>query len=83
MEGEKLDFWSLKEIIFEKPDPDTFRGLSLAYEAGRAGGSTPCVFNAANERAVAKFLAQEIPYLEITDIIESAMGHHIRIEEPS
>ena len=81
--GERLDFWSLKEIIFEKPDPDTFRGLSLAYEAGRAGGSTPCVFNAANERAVAKFLAQEIPYLEITDIIESAMGHHIRIEEPS
>ena len=81
--GERLDFWSLQEIIFEKPDPDTFRGLSLAYEAGRAGGSTPCVFNAANERAVAKFLAQEIPYLEITDIIESAMGHHIRIEEPS
>ena len=56
--GERLDFWKLTEISFEKPDPENFRGLALAYEAGRAGGSLPVVFNAANEFAVAEFLPQ-------------------------
>lgn len=83
MGGARLDFWQLREITFEKPDFETFRGLSLAYEAGKAGGSMPVVLNAANELAVAKFLNREIGYLEITDIIEAAMGHHKKIENPS
>lgn len=83
MGGDRLDFWSLKEITFEKPDPETFRGLHLAYQAGRTGGSLPVVFNAANEKAVAKFLNREISYLKIVEIIEAAMGHHKVIENPS
>ncbi len=83
MTGERLDFWSLGQIAFEKPDYENFKGLSLAREAGRQGGSLPVVFNAANERAVAKFLNREIPYLAICDIIEAAMGHHKSIPQPS
>lgn len=81
--GERLDFSKLTDITFEKPDPDTFRGLSLAYQAGREGGSMPTVFNAANERAVAMFLNREIGYLDIPRIIEEAMMDHRKIADPS
>lgn len=81
--GERLDFWSLKEIAFEKPDLVNFPGLSLAYEAGRRGGTLPTVFNAANERAVEKFLNREISYLSITDMIEGAMNGHTVKENPT
>ena len=83
MGGERLDFWKLAEIRFEKPDFDNFPGLSLAYEAGRTGGSLPTGFNAANERAVSMFLNRKIGYLTITDIIESAMRRHTVIPNPS
>ena len=83
MGGERLDFWKLAEIRFEKPDFDNFPGLSLAYESGRTGGSLPTVFNAANERAVSMFLNRKIGYLTITDIIESAMRRHTVIPNPS
>ena len=56
---------------------------SLAYQAGRAGGTLPTVFNAANERAVAKFLNHEIPYLSIAQIIEEAMNGHTVKENPA
>lgn len=81
--GERLDFWKLGSIQFEKPDLETFRGLSLAYEAGRIGGSMPTVLNAANEKAVALFLNRQIGYLEITDIIEKCMQTHHNIADPS
>ena len=81
--GERLDFWSLKEIVFEKPDMVNFPGLSLAYQAGRRGGTLPTVFNAANERAVEKFLNREISYLSITDMIEGAMNGHTVKENPT
>ncbi|WP_313069684.1 1-deoxy-D-xylulose-5-phosphate reductoisomerase [Lacrimispora sp.] len=81
--GERLDFWSLKEIAFEKPDMINFPGLSLAYQAGKRGGTLPTVFNAANERAVEKFLSREISYLSITDIIEGAMSGHTVKENPT
>lgn len=81
--GERLDFWSLKEIAFEKPDMVNFPGLSLAYQAGKRGGTLPTVFNAANERAVEKFLSREISYLSITDIIEGAMSGHTVKENPT
>lgn len=81
--GERLDFSKLTDITFEKPDPDTFRGLSLAYQAGREGGSMPTVFNAANEKAVAMFLNREIGYPDIPRIIEEAMMDHRKIADPS
>ena len=81
--GERLDFSKLTDITFEKTDPDTFRGLSLAYQAGREGGSMPTVFNAANEKAVAMFLNREIGYPDIPRIIEEAMMDHRKIADPS
>ena len=81
--GDRLDFWKLKEITFEKPDTDTFLGLPLAFQAARTGGSMPTVFNAANERAVSKFLHRKIRFLDIYDIISDAMEHHKVIPNPS
>ena len=81
--GDRLDFWKLKEIRFEKPDFENFPALSLAYRAGKTGGSLPTVFNAANERAVSMFLNRKIGYLTIVDIIESAMKRHQVISDPS
>ncbi len=81
--GERVDFWSLGKLEFEKPDMDTFYGLKLAYEAGRTGGSLPTVFNAANELAVSQFLKREIKYLEIVEIIEDCMQAHQIIENPT
>ena len=71
---ENLDFWQMQNLTFEKPDMDTFRGLKLAYEAGKAGGTMPCLLNAANEVAVAAFLKGEIGFLQIYDIIEKTMS---------
>ncbi len=81
--GDRLDFWSLSHLDFEKPDLDTFYGLALAYEAGREGGSMPTVLNAANELAVSMFLDGQITYLEIVEIIEDCMKAHKKIENPS
>lgn len=81
--GERLDFAKLGKITFEAPDLENFRGLSLAYQAGRRGGTLPTIFNAANELAVKKFLNREISYLTITDMIEAAMEQHRTIENPS
>lgn len=81
--GDRLDFAKLAQITFEAPDFENFYGLSLAYKAGRRGGTLPTVFNAANERAVQKFLDREIGYLTITDMIEAAMEHHTVKENPT
>lgn len=81
--GDRLDFAKLAQLTFEAPDFENFHGLSLAYKAGRRGGTLPTVFNAANERAVQKFLDREIGYLTITDMIEAAMEHHTVKENPT
>ncbi|MFR5583718.1 MAG: 1-deoxy-D-xylulose-5-phosphate reductoisomerase [[Clostridium] scindens] len=81
--GERLDFYNLGRLEFEKPDMRTFYGLALAYEAGRAGGTLPTVFNAANELAVSQFLNRQIKYLEIMEIIEDCMQAHKNIENPT
>ncbi|MEY8351882.1 1-deoxy-D-xylulose-5-phosphate reductoisomerase [Lachnospiraceae bacterium 54-53] len=81
--GERLDFRTMGQIVFEKPDMVNFPGLQLAYRAGKEGGTLPTVFNAANERAVSKFLNREIPYLAITDMIEGAMNGHTVKENPT
>lgn len=83
LSGGRLDFGTLKSITFEKPDYEVFRGLSLALDAGKAGGTMPTVFNAANERAVAKFLKREIGYLDIIRLIEKCMNAHPVKENPS
>ncbi len=82
MSGQRLDFFALGSITFEKPDMDTFEGLKLAYEAANKGGNMPTVFNAANERAVAKFLAKKISFLEITQIINECMLDCTYIHKP-
>ncbi|GAA6492014.1 MAG TPA: 1-deoxy-D-xylulose-5-phosphate reductoisomerase [Candidatus Bariatricus faecipullorum] len=80
--GERVDFWKLGHLDFEKPDMDTFYALRLAYEAGKRGGTLPTVFNAANELAVSQFLNHEIKFLEITEIIEDCMRAHKVVENP-
>ena len=81
--GERLDFWSLSQITFEKPDMENFEGLPLAFAAAKAGGSMPTVFNAANERAVSKFLNRKIGFLDIYEIIKTCMDAHKVIEAPT
>lgn len=81
--GDRLDFWEMGKLNFEKPDMETFYGLKLAYKAGREGGSLPTVLNAANELAVSKFLKREVKYLEIMEIIEDCMNAHKNIANPS
>ena len=81
--GERLDFKGISAITFEQPDTETFRGLALAYEAGKIGGSMPTVLNAANERAVSLFLQEKISYLAMAELIESAMEAHKVIAKPS
>lgn len=83
LSGERIDFFKLGQITFEQPDFENFKGLKLAYDAMELGGSMPTVYNAANERAVAKFLNHEISYLDITDLIEEAMKHHKKIMNPT
>lgn len=82
-QSDYLDFWKMKDLTFESPDMETFYGLKLAYEVGRSGGSLPTVFNAANELAVAKFLNKEIRFVEIMELIQSALENHTRISNPS
>lgn len=81
--GDRLDFRGLAQLTFEEPDLETFYGLRLAYEAGKAGGSLPTVFNAANEKAVSKFLNREIRFLEIPEMIQACMEAHKNIANPS
>ena len=83
MTEDRLDFFKLGSISFEKPDTDTFKGLDLAYQAAGTGGSMPTVFNAANEMAVKHFLSGKIRFLEIYDMITDAMEHHKTIADPT
>ena len=82
LDTQHLDFWKLRQITFEEPDMENFRGLALAYEAGRRGGNVPTMFNAANELAVAMFLDRKIKYLDIIDIIEQTMTNIEYIDNP-
>lgn len=81
--GEWLDLFKLVTLHFEAPDLEVFKGLKLAYKALETGGSMTTVFNAANERAVAKFLDRKIRFLDIPEIIGEAMEKHTAIKNPS
>lgn len=70
----KIDFTRHGSLTFEKPDLETFRCLSLAYQALEVGGTLPAVMNGANEVAVARFLQGDISFLQIPLLIERVMG---------
>ncbi len=74
---EPLDFCTLGHLDFYPPDTETFRCLALARAAGSAGGTLPCAMNAANEVAVAAFLAGSCSYLGIADAVEAVMDAHV------
>ena len=82
LEGDRVDFFKLGQLTFEEPDLRTFKALSLAYQSLQIGGSMPCVFNAANELAVKRFLNREIRFLDIADFIEERMNAHTVISNP-
>ncbi len=69
----RVDFYELAKLTFEKPDMDTFKGLKLAFQAGRTGGTMPCIMNGANEVAVEAFLKGQAGFLDIYTLIEKAM----------
>jgi 1-deoxy-D-xylulose-5-phosphate reductoisomerase len=72
----RIDWTSIGSLDFEPPDLDCFRCLALAYEAGRAGGTAPAWLNAANEVAVAAFLAERITWVQIADVLASTLDLH-------
>jgi 1-deoxy-D-xylulose-5-phosphate reductoisomerase len=84
MEGcsRPLDLAALGELTFYSPDAERFPCIKYAIEAGRAGGSMPCVLNAANEVAVRAFLAGRIGFMEIPDIIRRKLDAHVPIANP-
>jgi 1-deoxy-D-xylulose-5-phosphate reductoisomerase len=71
---DRLDFYKIGSLTFEKPDFETFKCLSLAYEAGKIGGTMPAILNGANEVAVELFLRNRIKFLQIANIIEECMN---------
>ena len=83
LSGDKLDLFDIGTLEFLKPDFETFFGLQLAFEAMNAGGNMPTVFNAANEKAVALFLDKKISFLQIPEIIGSAMAEVDYIKSPN
>jgi len=74
--AKRLRLEEIGELHFERPNPETFRALTLAYEVGRTGGTTAVVFNAANEAAVERFQAGEIKFLQIMELVEHCLSRH-------
>ncbi|MEW6457907.1 MAG: 1-deoxy-D-xylulose-5-phosphate reductoisomerase [Bacillota bacterium] len=71
-----LDFAALGELTFETPRRDLFSALDLAYQAGREGGTMPCVLNAANEVAVSAFLDGRLAFTDIPRVVAATMEQH-------
>lgn len=78
-----LDLTELGKLHFRKMDYDRFRMLQYAYDCGKAGGTMTTVFNAANEVAVARFLAGEIAFMDIEGVVESVISRHTPAAAPS
>ena len=79
---EQLDLVKAGTLTFEEPDTEAFPSLKIAVECGKAGGTLPCVFNAANEEAVYAFLADKIKYLDIPYITAKVTEQHKNILQP-
>jgi 1-deoxy-D-xylulose-5-phosphate reductoisomerase len=69
----RFNFMDYPQLTFEQPDRDVFRNLDLAYKAMELGGTAACALNAANEVAVAAFLAEKIQFLDIARINEATL----------
>ncbi|PWJ39270.1 1-deoxy-D-xylulose-5-phosphate reductoisomerase [Sediminitomix flava] len=80
---ERFDFTHYPSLTFEKPDTNTFRNLHLAFAALDKGGNMPCILNAANEIAVARFLRDEIDFLALAEVNEACMEKTSFIQNPS
>jgi 1-deoxy-D-xylulose-5-phosphate reductoisomerase len=72
----RIDWTACGPLEFEPPDREAFPCLDLAYAAGRRGGTAPAVLNAANEEAVAAFLAGAIPWRGIPDVLDAVLSGH-------
>ncbi len=72
-----IDFTRDVELTFEAPDPKAFPAIQLAYDAARLGGAAPAWLSAANEVAVAAFLADEISWIEIVDVVARVMDGYV------
>lgn len=79
---EPLDLVKMGTLDFKEMDFQRFPCLAMAIQAGRAGGSVPAVYNAANEEAVARFLAGSITFLQIDEIISRVLEAHEAVAEP-
>ena len=79
----RFNFINYPQLTFEQADTKTFRNLALAFEAMNKGGNAPCVLNAANEVAVAAFLADKTGFLEMSDIVERCLQTIQYIAKPS
>ncbi len=80
---ERLDWFAMHDLTFERPDTERFRCLALAYEALRRGGNAPCIVNAANEVVNRAFLEGRCRFLEMPDIIERTLHEASFIKQPS
>lgn len=80
---ERFSFMDYPQLTFEQPDPKTFQNLQLAYDALAKGGNAPCVLNASNEIAVAAFLADEVGFLEMSDLIAETLEKAEFIAHPN
>lgn len=81
--GQRLSLSDVGSLHFYKPDLKRFHALALAYEAGRQGGSMPCVLNGANEQANSLFLNGRIRFLDIERLVEDAMRAHEWVDHPT
>ena len=79
----RFSFMDYPELTFEQPDTKTFRNLALAFDALRTGGNAPAVLNAANEIAVARFLRDELPFLDLPRVVEHALERVTLMSKPS
>ncbi len=80
---ERLDFFKLQTMTFEKPDTNRFRNLAFAFEAARLKGNMACIMNAANEIAVEAFLHDKVGFLEMSDVIEKTMQKVCFVDTPT
>lgn len=79
----RIDWWDLRDLSFERPDPEKFRCLAMAYEAIRLGGNAACIVNAANEVVNLAFRQNRCRFLEMADVIEQTLRRVAHQQKPS
>lgn len=82
IDNKRLNLFQIRNLTFEEPDCNTFKGLELAFKVGKMGGIMPTIYNAANEKAVALFLDEKIKFNDIYRIINSCVEHFENVENP-